>query len=245
MDEFRVKRAYRAARRSDGARVLVDRLWPRGMSKDRLRLTDWIKDLAPSEDLRRWFGHDPDRWETFCDRYAGELDAKPDAVASLRTRAAEGPVTLIYAAKDEAHNNAVALKHYLEEHPGDARPPDAALRPSRLRLPDHPGRNGRRGAVGARRRGLRGVRLRLLGMVREQPALIAREIAAVRARTARPFAVNLIPSATDPALFAEELAACLEARVHGMVFFWDIDAHAIAADAAAGTSVRRPRPPRA
>jgi uncharacterized protein YeaO (DUF488 family) len=116
MVENRVKRAYRAARESDGARILVDRLWPRGMSKDRLRLTDWIKDIAPSEDLRHWFGHDPARWEAFCESYQKELKAKPDAVASLRAHAAAGPVTLVYAAKDEAHNNAVALKRYLEEH---------------------------------------------------------------------------------------------------------------------------------
>lgn len=115
MAEIRVKRAYRAARQSDGARILVDRLWPRGMSKDRLRLADWMKEIAPSEDLRNWFGHDPERWKAFCERYAEELDANRQAVASLRARAVEAPVTLIYAAKDEAHNNAVALEHYLKE----------------------------------------------------------------------------------------------------------------------------------
>jgi uncharacterized protein YeaO (DUF488 family) len=112
--EVRVKRAYRAARRSDGARILVDRLWPRGMSKDRLRLADWLKDIAPSEELRRWFGHDPARWQEFLERYGKELDGKGDMVAALRARAADGTVTLIYAAKDEAHNNAVALKGYLD-----------------------------------------------------------------------------------------------------------------------------------
>lgn len=121
MGEVRVKRAYRAARQSDGARILVDRLWPRGLSKDRLRLTDWLKDIAPSDELRHWFGHDPARWQGFCERYAQELDGKSDLVAALRARAAEGMVTLIYAAKDEEHNNAVALKGYL-----DARQPDDA-----------------------------------------------------------------------------------------------------------------------
>ncbi|HMQ92374.1 MAG TPA: DUF488 domain-containing protein [Amaricoccus sp.] len=117
MAEIRVKRAYRAARVSDGARILVDRLWPRGMSRDRLRLADWMRDIAPSEELRHWFGHDPARWEAFCERYRRELDGMPDAVALLRARVSKGPVTLIYAAKDEAHNNAVALKTYLDEHP--------------------------------------------------------------------------------------------------------------------------------
>ena len=115
MGEIRVKRAYRAAHQSDGARILVDRLWPRGASKDRLRLAEWIKDIAPSEALRRWFGHDPAKWQTFCERYAKELDGKSDTVASLRDRAAEGVVTLVFAAKDEEHNNAVALKRYLEK----------------------------------------------------------------------------------------------------------------------------------
>jgi uncharacterized protein YeaO (DUF488 family) len=114
MPEIRTKRAYRAARQSDGSRILVDRLWPRGMSKDRLRLADWLNDIAPSDDLRRWFGHDPARWESFCERYATELDGNADLVAALRDRAAAGQVTLIFAAKDEAHNNAVALKRYLE-----------------------------------------------------------------------------------------------------------------------------------
>jgi len=117
MAEIRVKRAYRAARHSDGARILVDRLWPRGMSRDRLRLVDWMRDIAPSEELRHWFGHDATRWEAFCERYRQELDRMPEVVASLRARVAEGPVTLVYAAKDEAHNNAVALKTYLEAHP--------------------------------------------------------------------------------------------------------------------------------
>jgi uncharacterized protein YeaO (DUF488 family) len=116
MGEVRVKRAYRAARQSDGARVLVDRVWPRGLSKDRLRLSDWMKDIAPSAELRRWFGHDPARWQGFRERYARELGSKGDMVGALRARAAEGTVTLVFAAKDEAHNNAVVLKEYLDAH---------------------------------------------------------------------------------------------------------------------------------
>jgi uncharacterized protein YeaO (DUF488 family) len=114
--DIRVKRAYRAARRSDGARVLVDRLWPRGLSRERLRFDHWAKGLAPSTELRRWFGHDPARWDEFMTRYAKELDAQPEAVKALLGLAREGPVTLLYAAKDEERNNAVALKEYLERH---------------------------------------------------------------------------------------------------------------------------------
>jgi uncharacterized protein YeaO (DUF488 family) len=114
MSDIRVKRAYRAARRSDGQRVLVDRIWPRGLAKDRLRLDAWAKELAPSTDLRAWFGHDPGKWEEFCRRYGRELDGKPEEVEALRQRLRDGPVTLVYGAKDEEHNNALALKGYLE-----------------------------------------------------------------------------------------------------------------------------------
>ena len=114
----RVKRAYRVARQSDGTRILVDRLWPRGMSKDRLRISEWIKDIAPSEELRRWFGHDPTRWQVFCEGYAKELDGKSETVAALRARASDETVTLVYAAKDKAHNNAVALRGYLNSKKG-------------------------------------------------------------------------------------------------------------------------------
>ncbi len=114
LSDLRVKRAYRAARLSDGQRVLVDRIWPRGLTKDRLRLADWAKDLAPSDELRKWFGHDPAKWDEFRQRYARELDARPDEVKALRARLTDGPVTLVYGAADEEHNNAVALKAYLE-----------------------------------------------------------------------------------------------------------------------------------
>jgi uncharacterized protein YeaO (DUF488 family) len=109
---LRVKRAYRPAEPSDGQRILVDRLWPRGVARDALR-AEWMKELAPSAALRRWFGHDPAKWDEFRARYAGELDSRPDAVARLRARLADGPATLLFAAKDETYNNAVALRDYL------------------------------------------------------------------------------------------------------------------------------------
>lgn len=111
-----MKRAYRAARRSDEARVLVDRQWPRGLSKERFRFDHWAKEVAPSTELRHWFAHDPARWAEFRTRYADELDAQPEVVEALLALAREGPVTLLYAAKNEELNNAVALKEYLERH---------------------------------------------------------------------------------------------------------------------------------
>jgi uncharacterized protein YeaO (DUF488 family)/5-formyltetrahydrofolate cyclo-ligase len=114
MSDIRIKRAYRTARVSDGARILVDRIWPRGMAKDRLRLTEWMKDVAPSDYLRRWFGHDPQKWEAFRETYFYELANKKDAVSRLVDLAAEGRLTLVYGAKDETHNNAAALKEHLE-----------------------------------------------------------------------------------------------------------------------------------
>lgn len=116
MTSIWLKRAYDAPGSSDGQRVLVDRIWPRGVSKEDLELDDWMKDLAPSDELRKWFDHDADKWETFKKRYAKELDGMDDAVKKMRSRVEEGRVTLIYAAKDENHNNAVALKEYLEEN---------------------------------------------------------------------------------------------------------------------------------
>lgn len=109
-----VKRAYDPPDPADGCRVLVDGLWPRGVAKDALRLDDWIREIAPSAALRRWFGHEPARWNGFRERYFAELDDRPDAVARLRATARGGRLTLVFAARDEAHNNAVALKAYLE-----------------------------------------------------------------------------------------------------------------------------------
>lgn len=111
----RVKRVYRAARVSDGMRVLVDRLWPRGVAKERARLSCWMKDIAPSDDLRRWFHHNPDQWAEFRARYGTELAEKDDLLRELAGYARQGVVTLLYASKDEAHNNAVVLRDHLRE----------------------------------------------------------------------------------------------------------------------------------
>jgi uncharacterized protein YeaO (DUF488 family) len=109
----RVKRAYEPPSGDDGIRVLVDRLWPRGLSKPRASVDLWLKDLAPSVRLRRWFNHDPTRWTEFKHRYAEELDAKTGAVAALVGAARRGRVTLLFGARDPEHNNAVALYSYL------------------------------------------------------------------------------------------------------------------------------------
>ena len=107
-----VRRAYEPRDPRDGRRVLVDRLWPRGLSKRDLEDALWIRDVAPSTGLRKWFGHKPERWTEFRRRYFAELHANP-AVAALRDVIATGPVTLIYGAKDERHNQAVALAEFL------------------------------------------------------------------------------------------------------------------------------------
>lgn len=114
MDEAQLslKRAYEPAAESDGTRVLVDRLWPRGLDKQHAAIDEWLKELAPSAELRKWFGHEPERWEEFRRRYAAEL-TNNEAVARLRELAGRRHVTLVYAAHDEAHNNAVALRDYL------------------------------------------------------------------------------------------------------------------------------------
>jgi uncharacterized protein YeaO (DUF488 family) len=111
---IRLKRAYEPAKSTDGYRVLVERLWPRGVSKARLRLDGWSKEVAPSPGLRGWFGHDPARWSEFRSRYFAELRGHPTAWQPLLAKARRGRVTLIYAAHDEAHNGALALKTFLE-----------------------------------------------------------------------------------------------------------------------------------
>lgn len=110
-----IKRVYEEPSEDDGLRILVDRLWPRGLSKAKAKVDRWEKDLAPTTELRRWFGHDPAKWEEFLQRYRAELEGKEEALARLRREANDGTVTLLYAAKDEEHNNAVALKRYIEE----------------------------------------------------------------------------------------------------------------------------------
>ncbi|MER8500172.1 DUF488 domain-containing protein [Mesorhizobium sp. M0204] len=111
--ELAVKRIYEPPSPDDGQRVLVDRIWPRGIAKQDAALTLWLKDIAPSNALRKWFGHEPARWAEFQRRYSDELDRHGEAVAELRALLREGKVTLLYGAHDEAHNNAVALASYL------------------------------------------------------------------------------------------------------------------------------------
>ena len=108
-----MKRAYEAPADTDGKRVLVDRMWPRGVKKEAARIDWWAKELAPSTELRRWFGHDPERFDGFARRYAEELRGS-EALAELRRLVAEETVTLVYAAKDEEHNNARVLRDLLE-----------------------------------------------------------------------------------------------------------------------------------
>jgi len=109
------KRIYEPPMQTDGRRFLVDRLWPRGISREEARLDDWLKELAPSNELRRWFGHDPAKWEEFRSRYRTELADMEPLLERLRQEVRQGPVTLLFAAKDEEHNNAVVLKELLEE----------------------------------------------------------------------------------------------------------------------------------
>jgi uncharacterized protein YeaO (DUF488 family) len=110
---IKLKRAYEPAAKADGTRVLVDRLWPRGVSKKAARIALWLREIAPSAELRKWFGHDPEKWSQFKKKYFRELDANTDAVDQLRKLIRGGTVTLVYGAKDEEHNDAVALKEYL------------------------------------------------------------------------------------------------------------------------------------
>jgi uncharacterized protein YeaO (DUF488 family) len=108
-----VKRIYEPPSPDDGQRVLVDRIWPRGVSREHAALALWLKDVAPSHGLRGWFGHEPERWEEFQKRYRAELDGNGEVVGQLRAMLDAGKVTLLYGAHDEAHNNAVALAGYL------------------------------------------------------------------------------------------------------------------------------------
>jgi len=110
---IQIRRAYDPPARSDGYRVLVDRVWPRGVSKDELDLDEWRKEIAPSTQLRKWFGHDPERWKEFQERYFAELEGKQDSVQELVKRARHGRITLVYGARDPDHNQAVALTTYL------------------------------------------------------------------------------------------------------------------------------------
>lgn len=111
---IKLKRVYDAVSSTDGERFLVERLWPRGVKKSALEIQAWLKDAGPSHELRRWFGHDPEKWSEFRHRYFRELRANRDALEPIITAAGRGPVTLVYSSHDTEHNNAIALKDYLE-----------------------------------------------------------------------------------------------------------------------------------
>ncbi len=114
MPAIKVKRVYEEPSRSDGYRVLVDRVWPRGISKEGAAVKEWLKEVGPSTALRKWFDHDPAKWDDFRRRYFAELDAGPPGLADLQARARAGMVTLVYSARDTEHNQAVALREWLE-----------------------------------------------------------------------------------------------------------------------------------
>ena len=111
---IRIKRVYEQPDKEDGTRILVDRLWPRGLTKAKAKVDLWLKEIAPSTDLRKWFGHDPKKWRSFRGRYQTELKRHADPLALLRREAVEGRVTLIYGARDQTHNEAIVLKQFLE-----------------------------------------------------------------------------------------------------------------------------------
>ena len=107
---FRIKRVYELPDRHDGRRILVDRLWPRGLTKEKASIDLWLKDIAPSTELRKWFGHDPGRWEEFKERYLDELKGNSEQIQLLKQELDKGIVTLVYGAKDEEHNQAVVIQ---------------------------------------------------------------------------------------------------------------------------------------
>jgi len=111
---LQIKRAYEPASPQDGTRILVDRLWPRGLTKTEAKIDLWWKDVAPSAELRKWFGHDPAKWQEFRSRYQAELQGEPEWLSSIREKAKQGVVTLVYAAKDQEHNHAIVLREQLE-----------------------------------------------------------------------------------------------------------------------------------
>jgi uncharacterized protein YeaO (DUF488 family) len=112
-DDIRLKRAYEQPAAGDGLRILVDRLWPRGVSKAEAAIDRWEKEIAPTTELRKWFGHDPERWDEFRRRYTQELHQHADVLGELRELAGKAPITLVYSAHDEAHNDAVVLREVL------------------------------------------------------------------------------------------------------------------------------------
>jgi uncharacterized protein YeaO (DUF488 family) len=111
---IQLKRVYDSASETDGCRILVDRVWPRGVRKEKARIDLWLREVAPSTALRKWFGHDPSKWEEFKQRYFAELDQRVSVVQELVKRSRACPITLVYSARDTKHNNAVALQEYLK-----------------------------------------------------------------------------------------------------------------------------------
>ncbi len=128
---IKLKRVYEPASRTDGTRILVDRLWPRGLRKEDAAIDHWCKELAPSTALRQWFGHKPERWEEFRKRYKSELAEQPEALAKLRSFARKGPITLLFAAHNELHNDAVVLHELLRAKRPSARVLDKSAGKSR------------------------------------------------------------------------------------------------------------------
>ncbi|CUS34662.1 DUF488 domain-containing protein [Candidatus Nitrospira nitrificans] len=122
MGKVLVKRVYEPAAKADGFRVLVDRLWPRGLSKEDAHIDLWLRDIGPSTALRKWFNHDPGRWSEFQHRYHAELKKKTALISTIKARAKTDPVTLLYSAKDEQHNQAVALQSYLVKQIASRKP---------------------------------------------------------------------------------------------------------------------------
>ena len=114
MMNIRIKRAYQQPDDQDGTRILVDRLWPRGLKKDKAKIDLWLKDIAPSTELRKWFAHDPKKWATFQTRYLRELEKNTEQLSLLKNEADKGPITLVFGAKDEEHNEAILLQRLLK-----------------------------------------------------------------------------------------------------------------------------------
>ncbi len=111
---IKLKRVYEEPLKEDGVRILVERLWPRGLTKERAAVDIWLKDIAPSPELRKWFAHKTEKWEEFCKLYWKELEKKQDSIKFLKQKSEGGTVTLVYAARDENHNGAIALKMFVE-----------------------------------------------------------------------------------------------------------------------------------
>ena len=111
---IKIKRVYEQADKKDGERILVDRLWPRGLTKEKANVDLWLKEIAPSTELRKWFGHDPEKWRSFRRRYETEIRHNDDLIKLLKQKARKGTVTLVYGARDEKHNEALVLKQFLE-----------------------------------------------------------------------------------------------------------------------------------